>query len=399
MSLPSCPALGNLCMTLWLTRITAIHGPKSHNNNKSPRLFYIKAKMPAFSPSLVSQANRYRFLAPFVRRQAGPPPIWLMRQAGRYLPEYRQVRAQAGGFLDLCYSPKLATEVTLQPIRRYGFDAAILFSDILVIPHALGQHVAFVEGEGPRLEPVTSTADLSRLDANKVSSGLQPVFEAVSMIRSALPQETALIGFCGAPWTVATYMVAGRGTPDQADTRLWAYRDPEGFQQLIDLITTVSIDYLSGQVAAGVNVLQIFDSWAGSLPDTAFDRWVIAPTRRMVDALKARHPDIPIIGFPRAAGDKMARYVRATGVDAVGCDTSLSLTTMAQLAEGEDVVVQGNLDPLLLVAGGAELDRRISEILETLRGRPFVFNLGHGIVPQTPPEHVARLVDRVRAEG
>ena len=350
-------------------------------------------------PTFVDLANRYRLLKPFARQQNGSPPIWLMRQAGRYLPEYRELRAKAGGFLNLCYTPALATEVTLQPIRRYGFDAAILFSDILVVPHALGQKVWFAEGEGPRLEPVASGQDLARLDPARVISHLQPVFEAVDRIRTALPSETALIGFCGAPWTVATYMVAGRGSPDQADARLWAYRDPASFTQLIDMIADVSVDYLAGQIAAGVNVVQIFDSWAGSLPDTEFDRWVVAPMQRMVAALKARHPHVPVIGFPRGAGEKMARYIRGTGVQAVGCDTSLSVQTMAAIVDAENVVVQGNLDPLLLVAGGAALDARVDQILETLSGRPFVFNLGHGIVPQTPPEHVARLVARVRRSG
>ncbi len=378
--------------------ITATHGANNQNNNKSLRLSYMIRKMEPSLPALADLSERYRFLKPFARRQSGPPPIWLMRQAGRYLPEYRELRTRAGGFLELCYTPALATEVTLQPIRRYGFDAAILFSDILVIPHALGQKVWFAEGEGPRLDPVTSAEDLARLDPAGVTSHLAPVFEAVDRIRSALPAETALIGFCGAPWTVATYMVAGRGTPDQADARLWAYRDPDGFSRLIETVTDVSIDYLSGQVAAGANVLQIFDSWAGSLPDSEFDRWVVAPTRRMVAALKTRHPEVPLIGFPRGAGEKTARYIQGTRVDAVGCDTSLSVTSMANLATREDVVVQGNLDPLLLVAGGAALDARIDQILEALDGQPFVFNLGHGIVPQTPPEHVARLVARVRKE-
>jgi uroporphyrinogen decarboxylase len=327
------------------------------------------------------------------------PPIWLMRQAGRYLPEYRQTRAKAGGFLDLCYTPALATEVTLQPIRRYGFDAAILFSDILVVPHGLGQKVWFVEGEGPRLEPVASAADLSRLDPGGVLAHLQPVYEAVDRIRTALPAETALIGFCGAPWTVATYMVAGRGSTDQAAARLWAYRDPDGFAALMEIITAASIAHLSAQVRAGADVLQIFDTWSGVLPDTAFERRVIAPTRTIVAELKAEFPHVPIIGFPRAAGEKMARYVQDTGVDGVGCDTSVSLSAMASLADTQDVVVQGNLDPLLLVAGGSELDDRIAQILSAMDGRPFVFNLGHGIVPQTPPEHVARLVERVRGRG
>lgn len=322
-----------------------------------------------------------------------------MRQAGRYLPEYREVRARAGGFLNLCYNPDLASEVTLQPIRRFGFDAAILFSDILVIPHALGQAVEFLEGEGPRLDPVTTGADLARLDVLQIPTKLSPVYETVRRTRQALPPEVALIGFCGAPWTVASYMVGGRGSPDQADARLWAYREPDTFSALIDLVIAASIEYLDGQVTAGADVLQIFDSWASSLPESEFDRWVVAPTQRIVRELKARHPEVPIIGFPRAVGEKTARYVRETGVDGVSCDTGMSLEAMAALADNEDVVVQGNLDPLLLVAGGASLETRVRQILEAMRGRPFVFNLGHGIVPQTPIEHVARLVELVRGQG
>lgn len=322
-----------------------------------------------------------------------------MRQAGRYLPEYREVRARAGGFLNLCYSPELASEVTLQPIRRFGFDAAILFSDILVIPHALGQTVEFLEGEGPRLDPIRSGADLARLDVLQVQTKLSPIYETVSRARQALSADVALIGFCGAPWTVASYMVGGRGTPDQADARLWAYRDPDTFAQLIEMVTTASIDYLTGQIAAGADVLQIFDSWAGGLPDSEFERWVVAPTQRIVRELKARHPAVPIIGFPRAVGEKTAHYVRQTGVDGVSCDTGMSLEAMVALAESEDVVVQGNLDPLLLVAGGAAFEARVRQILAALRGRPFVFNLGHGIVPQTPIENVARLIEIVRSQG
>ena len=355
--------------------------------------------MRTISTKLSERSIACRFLRPFARQDTDRPPVWLMRQAGRYLPEYREVRARAGSFLDLCYNPELASEVTLQPIRRFGFDAAILFSDILVVPHALGQAVSFVEGEGPRLEPVRSAADLARLDQLQVPTKLSPVYETVARTRAALPPEVALIGFCGAPWTVATYMVGGRGSPDQADARLWAYRDPDSFGELIDIVTSSSIEYLAGQVAAGADALQIFDSWAGGLPDAEFERWVIAPTQRIVRELKARHPDVPIIGFPRAVGEKTARYVRATGVDGVGCDTGLSLEAMATLARDEDVVVQGNLDPLLLVAGGPALDARVDQILGALRGLPFIFNLGHGIVPQTPPDHVARLVERIRAQG
>jgi uroporphyrinogen decarboxylase len=323
-----------------------------------------------------------------------PPPIWLMRQAGRYLPEYRATRAQAGSFLNLCYDPVLAAEVTLQPIRRYGFDAAILFADILVVPDALGQSVSFHEGEGPRLDPIRTPADLCRLQAGATRPKFARVFETVARLRQDLPRETTLIGFCGAPWTVATYMVAGRGTPDQADARLWAYRDRASFQALLDILCEVSIEYLSGQVTAGADVLQIFDSWAGSLPEDEFGRWVVAPTKRMLTALKQRHPTVPVIGFPRGAGTRTTSYVTATGVDAVSCDTSTPLAQMAELSAL--ATVQGNLDPLLLVSGGAALEARARDILTELTGKRFVFNLGHGIVPETPPEHVGALVDLVR---
>ena len=324
-----------------------------------------------------------------------PPPIWLMRQAGRYLPEYRATRAQAGGFLDLCYNPALAAEVTLQPIRRYGFDAAILFSDILVVPDALGQAVSFLEGEGPRLEPIRTASELRSLQPNATRPKFARVFETVARLRQDLPHETTLIGFCGAPWTVATYMVGGRGTPDQADARLWAYRDPKTFQALVDILCDVSIDYLSGQVSAGADVLQIFDSWAGSLPDTQFSHWVVAATKRVVSALKQRHPSVPIIGFPRGAGPQVAAYIAETGVDGVSCDTTIPLAIMANDLSAR-VAVQGNLDPLLLLAGGSALQQRVTEMLAVLAGKRFVFNLGHGIVPDTPPEHVACLVDLVR---
>jgi uroporphyrinogen decarboxylase len=318
-----------------------------------------------------------------------------MRQAGRYLPEYRVVREKAGGFLNLCYTPELAAEVTLQPIRRYGFDAAILFSDILVVPHALGQKLEFVEGEGPRLEPVRSQAELARLNVRATRSRYDSVFETVSRVRQELPRDTALIGFCGAPWTVATYMVGGQGSTDQAEARAWAYRDQGGFQRLIDLLVETSAEYLCGQVAAGAQVLQIFDSWAGSLPDDQLQRWVIAPTKVLVERVRAQHPKVPIIGFPRGAGAQAIHYVSQTGVDGVGCDTAMPLAVMAgPLAD--NAVVQGNLDPLLLVAGGEAMEARVAAILTALSGKRFIFNLGHGIVPQTPPENVARLVDLVR---
>ena len=324
-----------------------------------------------------------------------PPPVWLMRQAGRYLPEYREVRAKAGTFLDLCYSPGLATEVTLQPIRRFAFDAAIIFSDILVVPHALGQEVRFEEGEGPKLDPIADAAGLDRLSAAATSSRFERVFETIARTRAALPDETSLIGFCGAPWTVATYMVAGEGTPDQAPARLWAYRDPAGFAALIDLLVETSIAYLAGQAAAGADVLQIFDSWAGSLPDDQLYRWVIEPTARIVRGLRERGIEAPVIGFPRGAGTSLQVYSKATGVDALGCDTSVPLDVMRSLA-GRGRAVQGNLDPLLLRSGGEVLDGRTCAIIDAMAGLPFVFNLGHGIVPQTPPEHVSQLVARIR---
>lgn len=337
----------------------------------------------------------YKFLAPFRGEAVSPPPVWLMRQAGRYLPEYRATRAEAGSFLDLCYNPKLAAEVTLQPIRRYGFDASILFSDILVVPDALGQSVRFAEGEGPRLDPIRDVAGLARLDLSKTGSKFALVWDTVARLRQDLPSETCLIGFCGAPWTVATYMVEGRGSSDQAEARSWAYRDPDGFAQLIEVLTDASITYLSGQIEAGANVLQIFDSWAGSLAENEFERWVIAPTTKIVRSLRARYPHVPIMGFPKGATSQLKSFVAATGVDGVSCDTSCPLSVMRDVAD-TGKVVQGNLDPLLLVAGGAALDRRVDEILVALKGRPFIFNLGHGIVPETPPEHVAQLVKRVR---
>jgi uroporphyrinogen decarboxylase len=340
-----------------------------------------------------------RFLAPFRGETLEVPPIWLMRQAGRYLPEYRATRAEAGSFLKLCYTPALAAEVTLQPIRRYGFDAAILFSDILVVPDALGQAVTFEEGEGPRLDPIRSAGDLKRLDQGRTGQTFGIVAETVARLRQDLPRETALIGFCGAPWTVATYMVEGRGSSDQAAARLWAYRDPEGFEGLIDILVAASIDYLDRQVKAGADCLQIFDTWAGSLPDDEFERWVVAPTRAIRLALKERHPTVPVIGFPRGAGASAVWYAAETEVEGIGCDTATPPYIMSEAFADEDVVVQGNLDPLLLVAGGERLDDRVDEILELMEGKRFIFNLGHGIVPQTPPDNVARLVERVRSGG
>lgn len=347
---------------------------------------------------VVSKSAERRFLKPFTGEAITPPPVWLMRQAGRYLPEYRATRKTAGSFLDLCYNPALAAEVTLQPIRRYGFDASILFADILVVPDALGQRVTFAEGEGPRLDPIRDVAALSRLSLSNTGEKFGRVCETVQRLRQDLPRETALIGFCGAPWTVATYMVEGRGSTDQGEARGWAYRDPAGFSQLIDVLTEASITYLIGQIKAGADVIQIFDSWAGSLADNQFQKWVVLPTARIVKALKVAYPHVPIIGFPRGAASQLSHFVDKTDVDGVSCDTSCPLSVMQSVAD-HGAVAQGNLDPLLLVAGGDALDRRVDEILEAMRGRRFIFNLGHGIVPETPPEHVARLVERVRRTG
>jgi uroporphyrinogen decarboxylase len=320
------------------------------------------------------------------------PPIWLMRQAGRYLPEYRATRETAGGFLDLCYNPALAEEVTLQPIRRYGFDASILFADILLIPQALGQKLWFETGEGPRLTPIM---DAPTLDGSDIMATLAPVIETVGRLSKSLPAETTLIGFAGAPWTVATYMVAGRGTPDQAPARELAEQQPEAFQAIIDVLIEATIEYLHAQVSAGAEVVQLFESWAGSLTGAAFERWCIEPVAKIVQGLRGRGVSVPIIGFPRAADHDMADYVARTACQILGLDTFADRKSLAANLPKE-VILQGNLDPLTLVEGGAKLDAAIDEILQDFEGRRFVFNLGHGIVPQTPPEHVAQLVNRIR---
>lgn len=294
------------------------------------------------------------------------PPVWLMRQAGRYLPEYRALRAKANGFFDLCYRPDWAAEITLQPIRRFDFDAAILFADILIVPDALGQKVAFEEGVGPQLDAMEPKALLEHLNPDGVHDKFGSIFQTVEQVKSGLSAEKALIGFCGAPWTVATYMIAGRGTPDQAPARLAAYRDPENFARLLELLADISVTYLSGQIKAGAQVVQIFDSWAGVLPDVEFHRWVSAPTVRMVQKLKAIHPDVPIIGFPRGAGALSEQFIRETDVDGIGCDTAMPLSQMRKL--GAQAAVQGNLDPLLLVAGGPLLESRIQDIIGALSG-------------------------------
>lgn len=336
---------------------------------------------------------------PFLRALQGErlprPPFWLMRQAGRYLPEYRAVRAEAGSFLDLCYNPALAAEVTLQPIRRFGMDAAILFSDILVVPHALSQPLRYVEGEGPKLDAVTNARDLSRLTSDRLHEVLAPIYETVRRVRAALPDEVALIGFAGAPWTVASYMVEGGGSRDFAAVKRFAYQDPAGFGALIDLLVTATVDYLAAQAEAGAEALQLFDSWAGVLPESAFARWSIAPTRRIVEGLRQRGVEVPIIGFPKGAGALYERYVAETGVTAVGLDTSVPLGWAADRLQSR-MPVQGNLDPVMLMAGGEALETEAKSIIEGLSGGPHIFNLGHGVLQHTPPEHVGLLADLIR---
>jgi uroporphyrinogen decarboxylase len=327
-----------------------------------------------------------------------PPPVWLMRQAGRYLPEYRAVRAGAKDFIALCTTPELAAEVTLQPIRRYGFDAAILFSDILMLPWALGHGLEFKEGEGPVLPRLRDAAGVAALDPSRVAGRVAPIMETVRLVRAGLVREgfadTTLIGFAGAPFTVACYMVEGGGSKDFAAIRGMAYAQPALFQKLMDVLTEASIEYLSAQAVAGAEVLMLFDSWAGVLSASLFRAHCIAPAARIVAALRTRHPGVPIIGFPRLAGVMTRDYV-ATGVDGIGVDTGSDIGAVAAMLPAR-VAVQGNLDPLAVVAGGAAMAHEASAILDAMRGRPFIFNLGHGIVPQTPPEHVAALLEQVR---
>jgi uroporphyrinogen decarboxylase len=319
-----------------------------------------------------------------------------MRQAGRYLPEYRALRAEKGGFLQLVYDSEAAAEITLQPIRRFGFDGAILFSDILIVPHAMGQDLAFLTGEGPQLSPRLIECALEALQA--IPERLQPIYRTVSLVRDRLGPETTLLGFAGSPWTVATYMVAGEGSRDHQLARTLAYRDSAAFQALIDAIVSVTIEYLSGQIAAGAEAVQLFDSWAGSLAPDQFERWVIAPTSAIADAVRTRHPGVPVIGFPKGAGAKLAAYARETGVHAVGLDETID-PAWAMHELPERMPVQGNLDPLLLLTGGDALERRAQWILEAFAGRPHVFNLGHGIDKETSIDHVERLLAVIRAEG
>jgi uroporphyrinogen decarboxylase len=335
---------------------------------------------------------------PLLRALAGEalanPPWWLMRQAGRYLPEYRAMRAQAQGFIDFCLTPELASEATLQPVRRFGMDAAILFADILLVPHALGQKLEFSE-EGPVLEPILEGSGVGGLSRTGLSN-LDPVYETVRRSRAGLALETALIGFAGSPWTVATYMVEGGASRDFRHVKAWAYRDPQGFAALIELIVEATIAYLSGQIAAGADAVQLFDSWAGILSETGFERWVIEPTRHITARLKQRFPMVPIIGFPRGAGFFYQRYAAESGVDAVGIDSGVSLSFARDWLQGR-VAVQGNLDPVALLVGGAVMERQVREIRSALAGGPFIFNLGHGVLPQTPPENVVALA-RLLAE-
>ncbi len=336
------------------------------------------------------------FLSVFEGKTLCPPPVWLMRQAGRYLPEYRAVREKAGSFWAMCLNPELAAEVTLQPIRRFGFDAAIVFSDILVVPAALGIDVSFDEGVGPRLAPITA-ASMLMANAERWSKFTSPVYETLGLVRDRLESGKALIGFAGGPWTLATYLAQGAGSDDQRAAKIWGYRDPAGFEVLLERLADAVATHLVGQIWAGADVVQIFDSWSSGLPAQAFARWVVAPTRRVVAAIRKDVPGARIIGFPRATTlEGYELYARETGVDGISLDTSAPLRWAVE-SLGRKVVVQGNLDPIALLAGGQALADAVDEILEATREIPFVFNLGHGILPETPVDHVERLVARIRA--
>ena len=344
-------------------------------------------------PSETDAADR-PLLAVLRGERRDPPPVWLMRQAGRYLPEYRALRAEKGGFLDLCYDPVAAAEVTLQPIRRFGFDGAILFSDILVIPRALGQDLWFESGEGPRLAPQLLDGDLAGLTCDITQ--LDSIYETVRRVVAQLPSHITMLGFAGSPWTVATYMVAGQGTKDQNPARRLAYGDPAAFQRLIDAIAAATVDYLVGQIDAGVAAVQLFDSWAGSLAPDEFLRWVVAPNRAIVERVRSRRPDTPIIGFPKGIGEKLPVYARETGVDALGIDETMDPVWAAETLPA-GLPVQGNLDPLALLAGGAGLEKAVRRIRAAFSKRPHVFNLGHGILQDTPLSHVEQLLAMIRA--
>ena len=336
-----------------------------------------------------------KFLETLAGRRFATPPVWLMRQAGRYLPEYRAVRATTRSFLEVCYTPDKAVEVTLQPIRRFGFDAAIIFSDILVVPDALGQKVWFEEGEGPKLEALTDPVQFAQLSRARLADHLAPVYEAIRQTRAALPRETALLGFAGAPFTLACYMIEGSGSRDFAKVKKWAYGHPESFGLLIDLLVESVVDHLSNQVEAGANGVQLFDSWAGVLPEEQLFRWSLDPLVRIARGVRERHPDLPILAFPRAVGPAALMYRRPDSFSALSIDTGIGAHWAAKELQPH-ICVQGNLDPIMLVAGGAALEREAKRILDKLGHGSFIFNLGHGVVPQTPPEHVAQLVEIVR---
>jgi uroporphyrinogen decarboxylase len=349
----------------------------------------------AVTPPHPVSLPRKPLLAALAGERQAKPPVWLMRQAGRYLPEYREIRTRAATFLDFCYAPALAAEATLQPIRRFGFDAAILFSDILVIPDALGQTVAFETGDGPRLDPIDDESGLAKLRHEPDWTRLGPVFETLDRVKTSLSDDIALIGFCGAPWTVASYMIAGCGTPHQAPARLFAYRHPKLFSQLVERIVASSAEYLLRQLAAGAEAVQIFDSWAGALPPAEFERWCVAPVAALIAKVCAKAPNAPILLFPRGAATQLGKFAGMPGIAAVGLDTSVEPGVAAAALPGP-VALQGNLDPLSLVAGGTALDEGIDRVLVGFKGRAHIFNLGHGVLPETPIEHVERLVARVR---
>ena len=336
---------------------------------------------------------------PFLKVMDGeacfPPPVWLMRQAGRYLPEYRALRAKVPSFLDFCYTPALAAEATLQPVRRFGFDAAILFSDILVIPDALGQTVAFEPNEGPKLDPILTAEDFAKLNGRIDCGRLSPVFETIERVKTTLPAETALIGFCGAPWTLACYMIAGKSTPDQAPARLFAYRHRDLFQGLIDRLVQASIDYLARQIEAGVEAVQIFDTWAGVLPFAEFERWCLMPVEAIVTGLRLHRKNARVIGFPKGVGHHLMDFAARTGVNALGLDSSADPRWAAKTFD-RSLVLQGNLDPLALAAGGPALETGVRHILSVFRGRPHIFNLGHGVLPHTPIQHIELMLEFLR---
>ena len=344
-----------------------------------------------------SKLPKKPLLAVLDGERRSPAPMWMMRQAGRYLPEYRQLRQDKGSFLDLVYDSDAAAEITLQPLRRFPrLDAAILFSDILIVPFAIGQNLTFITGEGPRLTPTLADGDLD--DLTPYLARFEPIYETVRKVKAALGPEKALIGFAGAPWTVATYMIAGQGSRDQTEARRLAYADPDRFAAIIERIESVTLEYLSGQIEAGVEVLQLFDSWAGSLSPAQFEQWVIAPTARMVAALNQRHPNVKVIGFPKGAGGKLAAYVRETGVSTVGLDETVDPLWAAKELPPK-LPLQGNLDPLALIAGGTPLQVAVKRILDAFADRPHIFNLGHGILPDTPIAHVEQLIALVKGDN